>query len=220
MKNILVIEDEKNIREDLMWLLKSSGYTCDSVDEFSSSFIMNKLDESMFDLILLDINLDDENGLVICKEIRKKYNIPIIFLTANDSVSVELEALTLGGDDYIKKPYHPAILLTRITNALKHAIEIETLEYKGVKFNPESYTVTYNNSQIELSKSECRLLGYLFEHKGSVVSRVDLISHLWDNDVFIDDNALSVNMTRLRSRLEDIGVIDFIKTKRGVGYQI
>lgn len=224
MSKILIIEDEEKIREDLKLLLEGSGYQCVIADQFSDAFIISKLEVSAPDLILLDINLADSSGFSICREIRRRYDTPIIFLTARNSVADELEALTLGGGDFIKKPYHPALLLTRIANILKKnpkaAGSEEVIEYKGLLFKPDAYTISHDGKEVELSKTECRLLHFLLQHRGGVTDRMDIINYLWDNDVFIDDNALSVNITRLRGRLAEVKLGDLIKTKRGAGYQI
>lgn len=242
MQNILVIEDEKSIREDLMIVLKGAGYQTMAAVDFSDRGILRLIEEETPDMILLDVNLGENNGYNICKVIRRQdasnfTDIPIIFLTGRDTAMDELEALTIGADDFINKPYHPALLLARIAVILKrsqkapnklngegeaafHNNEGLVLSHKGLRLDVQAYSAWYEGKSVELSKTECRLLVYLLQNKERVVKRADIIDYLWDNDVFIDDNALSVNMTRLRNRLLEIGLSDFIKTKRGVGYQI
>jgi len=132
--------------------------------------------------------------------------------------------LLTGGDDYITKPYHPSVLIARISAVLKRAskknITDDLLTHKGISLDVRSWKITCGARQAELTKNECRLLQYLLQHKGEVVSRLDIIESLWDNEVYIDDNALSVTVTRLRNKLAELGAEDFIKTKRGAGYQI
>jgi len=220
---IMIVEDEKNIREDLQVLLESAMYEVVAAEQFDN--ISEQIVRVQPDLVLLDIKLPGQNGREICQEVRRHTDIPIIFVTSDDDVMAEIKGMLAGGDDYIAKPYHPSLLLARIAAVLKRTgrkpeEEQYVLEYRGVKLDIRTYKLEYQGQQVEVSKNECKLLHYLFRRQGEVVPRLDLIEYLWDNEVFIDDNALSVTVTRIRSKLEEISVTDFIETKRGAGYRI
>lgn len=152
-------------------------------------------------------------------------DVPILFLTSQTSAADELNGMLKGGDDYITKPFHPPILLARIAAVLKRtkkagARELNKLEYKGVVLDIARGSIGYQGSHCELTKNEFKILHYLFQNTGRIIPRIELIEYLWDNQVFIDDNALSVNMTRLRGKLEHLGVQNFVETKRGMGYRL
>ncbi|MBO1308055.1 response regulator transcription factor [Enterococcus sp. 669A] len=219
---IMIIEDEPKIREELAALLRNALYQVALVTEFVE--VTQQVQQAKPDLILLDIHLPGIDGHQLCGEIRRTMGVPIIFLTSDNSVMTETNSILMGGDDFIAKPYHPSVLLARITAVLKRSggggKEETVLEHKGVTLDVRSYKIAANGFDTELSKNECKLLHYLFLHKGEVVPRLDLIEYLWDNEVFIDDNALSVTMTRIRARLADIEVTNFVETKRGAGYKI
>lgn len=217
---IFVIEDDEVIREELMQFLENSGYGTFAPDLDKN--VIEGLKGTNPDLILLDINLPDQDGFTLCRQIRHFSNVPIIFITARDSTMDELNGLTMGGDDYITKPYNLPVLLARIQSLLKrteHAGE-QSLSYKGITLNPISANIEYQSKNIELSKTELKIAYYLFQNTGKIISRIDLIEFLWDNHIHIDDNALSVHMTRLRQKLNEIGANDLIQTKRGLGYKI
>jgi len=192
------------------------------VNEFDN--IPNLVEESNPHLILLDINLPYDDGFKICTEIRSFSNIPIIFVTSRDTNIDELMSITLGGDDFITKPYNAQILLARINSLLKRVYPSEKandfIEYNGVRLNVLSSNVEYGDKKIELTKNELKILHYLMINKGKIVSRVDIMEYLWDSAMFVNDNTLTVNITRLRNKFEEIGISDFIKTKRGQGYII
>lgn len=220
---ILIVEDEKNMRMELKQLLQNAMYEVDTIEEFTD--VAKQILKSAPDLVLLDLNLPNESGQMICQRLRQESDVPIIFLTSDNNVMTELNSLLLGGDDFITKPYLPSLLLARIQNLLKRSEKVSAEEYpllthKGVTLNSNTYKVHFADQEVELTKNECKLLHYFFQHKGEVVSRLDIMAYLWESDVFIDDNALSVNVTRLRNKLDGLGVVDFIQTKRGVGYQI
>lgn len=220
---IMIIEDEKNVRAELCVLLESATYEVAVVDDFSH--VAGQIKTEVPDLVLLDVELPGKSGLEICKEARQATDVPIIFVTSNDDVMGEIDGMLAGGDDYITKPYHPAILLARIAAVLKRTQkkteeEAYTFTHRGVTLDIRSYKLFHKDQQTEISKNECKLLHYLFLHRGEVVPRLELTEYLWDNEVFIDDNALSITVTRIRGRLEEIGVTGFIETKRGAGYRI
>lgn len=220
---IMIVEDEKNVREDLQVLLKSAMYEVAAIADFENTAAQIAAENP--DLVLLDINLPGQNGREVCKQVRQVSDVPIIFVTSDDDVMGELNGMLAGGDDYITKPYHPSLLLAHISAVLKRTQnkaekEVYIYSHKGVTLDIRTYMLSCKGKQIETSKNECKLLHYLFQHKGEVIPRLDLVEYLWDNEVFIDDNALSVTVTRLRNKLEELGVADFIETKRGVGYRI
>lgn len=220
--NIMIIEDEAKIRSELAILLKNALYDVSLVEDFSA--VEEQVKQANPDLILMDIHLPGRDGNELCGAIRQSLDVPIIFLTSETDVMSETNSMLMGGDDYITKPYHPSVLLARISAVLKRSGRSKTdatlLKYKGVSLDTRAYKVSTDNQAVELSKNEFKLLHYLFLHQSEVVSRLDLIEYLWDNDVFIDDNSLSVTVNRIRGRLAEIGVTDFIETKRGVGYKI
>ena len=199
-----------------------NGYSVMKINEFDN--IPKLVKESSPHLILLDINLPYDDGFKICTEIRSFSNIPIIFVTSRDTNIDELMSITLGGDDFITKPYNAQILLARINSLLKRVYPSEKandfIEYNGVRLNVLSSNVEYGDKEIELTKNELKILHYLLINKGKIVSRVDIMEYLWDSAMFVNDNTLTVNITRLRNKFEEIGISDFIKTKRGQGYII
>lgn len=222
MINIMIIEDNQQLQNEIGVLLTRNGYSVIKVNEFDN--IPKLVKESSPHLILLDINLPYDDGFKICTEIRSFSNVPIIFVTSRDTNIDELMSITLGGDDFITKPYNPQILLARINSVLKRVYPSEKandfIEYNGVTLNVLSSKIEYEDKEIELTKNELKILYYLMINKGKIVSRVDIMEYLWDSAMFVNDNTLTVNITRLRNKFEDIGISDFIKTKRGQGYII
>lgn len=221
--HIVIIEDETVIRQELKQLLENALYQVTAPEDFVdvASFVFEKQP----DLVLLDLNLPNESGFDICTKIRMKSDVPIIFVTSRTDSMDELTGMLKGGDDYITKPFQPPILLARIAAVLKRTKrdtkeEVVKFRHKGVELDIARGSVHYEGKQTELSKNELKILHLLFMKKGEIVSRADMIEYLWDNQVFIDDNTLSVNMTRIRNKLEEIGVHDLIETKRGMGYRI
>ena len=221
MNKILIIEDEKLIREELETLLSNTGFAVTSVTDFGNTLEHIKAESP--DLILLDINLPGQNGYSLCASIRKFSDVPILFITGRSTTMDELQALTLGGDDFITKPYNIPILLARINSLLKRgqvSRQSGHLEYNGITLNPVAGTLATDGHEIELTKTELKIMYYLFEHTGEIVPRLDLVEYLWDNEIHIDDNTLSVNIMRIREKLRSLGRGDLIQTKRGMGYKI
>lgn len=222
MYKIMIIEDEANIRVELKTILENALYNVVLIDKFEN--VVNQILGENPDIILLDVNLPNKSGLDICMDLRKTSDIPIIFVTSKNTSMDGLNCITLGGDDYISKPYNPPILLARISSILKRTKKItenkNVLTHKGVTLDVLNATVKYNDDYIELSKTEMKILYYLFLNKDKIVDRISLVEYLWDNQSFIDDNTLSVNITRIRNKLSEIGVENFIETKRGLGYKI
>lgn len=220
---ITVIEDEPIIQKELKILLENALYQVTALEIFEG--IAEQVLEQQPDLILLDLNLPTISGFDICTQIRAQSEIPIIFLTSSTSSMDELTGMLKGGDDYITKPYQPPILLARNAAVLKRTSrdpqkDQEQLNAKGVPLDLAQACVKYESKKAELSKNEVKILYYLFQHQGEIVPRLDLVEYLWDNQVFIDDNTLSVNITRIREKLKSIGVSDLIETRRGMGYRI
>lgn len=174
-------------------------------------------------LILLDIKLPQESGYSICSQIRSFSNVPIIFVTSCNTDMDELNSILLGGDAFITKPYNTSILLAKISSLMKRAYPIEQIErlnWQRAILHLESSTIEYDGNQAELTKNELKILYYLFKHAGKICSRNDIVDYLWDNQLYVDDNALSVNINRIREKLAGIGLTDFIKTKHRQGYTI
>lgn len=222
MRNkILIVEDEKLIQEELETLLSNAGFMVACVTDFENT--LPQIKAEMPDLILLDINLPGQNGYSVCALVRQFSDVPILFITGRNTTMDELQALTLGGDDFISKPYNIPILLARINALLKRgqaAKQPAYLEYNGITLNPVAGTLAADRQEIELTKTELKIMYYLFEHPGEIVSRLDLVEYLWDNEIHIDDNTLSVNIMRIREKLRSLGKGDLIQTKRGMGYKI
>lgn len=220
MKKIIVIEDDEVIREELQEFLKRYGYEVKAPIDFNN--IIEYIENENGNLILLDINLPVFDGYYICREIRKRSDVPIIIVTSRDSEVDELISMNLGADDFITKPYNLEILLSRITNILKRIYgNLKTnsiLNYKDFKLNLSNATVIYMNKSLELTKNEVKILCCLINNKGNIVKRDSLMEYLWKSDYFVDDSTLTVNINRLRKKLKEIGIENAIETRRGLGY--
>lgn len=222
MSKILIVEDDEKLRKELKIFLEKNGYEVKILEEFENA-IQDILKENA-DLILLDINLPYTDGEYICKEIRKVSNLPIIMVTSRNSEIDELISLNNGADQYVVKPYNVQILLAKIAGLLKRT---QNTEGNPNKINCNDFILNISKSciergdeQKELTKNELKILHYLALKKGQIVSRDEIINYLWDSESFIDDNTLTVNMTRLRTKLDEIGLQDRIETKRGQGYML
>lgn len=216
---IFIIEDEASIREELTNFLLKYGYECESTDEFQ--VVVNKALASEADLILLDINLPYQDGFQVCRDIRKQSNVPIIILTSRNSDFDELMGLNIGADDFISKPYNAQVLLARIQKVLFRTYEVQAntvLIHKGLTLNLLKATIHYNGREKELTKNEMGILRMLMVNKGNIIPRDAIIDELWQSEEFIDENTLNVNVVRLRRKLTEIGLPDYLKTKRGLGY--
>ena len=222
MFTIMIVDDNEQLQNEIGNLLIANRYSILKPTDFNK--ISQTVKDSSPDLILLDINLPNNDGFKICTEIRSFSNIPIIFITSRNTNIDELMSITLGGDDFITKPYNTQILLARINALLKRAYpnnsNMDVIEYNGLTLNILSSTIEYNQKNIELTKNELKILYYLLINKGKIVSRVDIMEYLWDSSMFVNDNTLTVNITRIRNKIEEIGLKDFIKTQRGQGYII
>ena len=218
---ILIVEDDNTIREQLKNLLTGNGYLAAAVEDFSD--VIGQVKFFSPHLVLLDIRLPGEDGFALCSRIRAFSDLPIIFVTSSNTDMDELNSIMLGGDAFITKPYHTAILLAKIASLLKRAYgsgQKEALTWKVAELHLESSMITYGERQAELTKNEVKILYYLFRHAGTICPRNDIVDFLWDNQLYVDDNALSVNITRIREKLSAIGLKDFIRTKHRQGYTI
>lgn len=226
---IVIVEDDKGIRKELKQLLENAFYEVRMIEIFENVAEQICGMKPAPDLVLLDLNLPGESGFDVCTRLRERSGVPIIFLTSRTDSMDELTGILKGADDYITKPFNPPILLARIgvvlkrttnKNAEKSREDALNIEYKGVLLNIAGGYIEHEGKRADLTKNELKILHLLYQKKGEIVPRLDMIEYLWDNEVFIDDNTLSVNVTRLRGKLEEIGVEKFIETKRGMGYRI
>ena len=220
MNKVFIIEDDVKINEQLGSFLKRYGYEVATSFDFEN--IVDIALEENPKIILLDINLPVFDGYYICKEIRKQSNVPIIVVTSRDTEMDELISMNLGADDFITKPYNAAILLARIESIIRRVYgnnSMEIYEYNGLRYNLSTSEMEYEGNKSDLTKNESRILYTLIKNKGKIVSRSELMKlYLWQNDEFVDDNTLTVNINRLRKKMEEIGANNMLTTKRGQGY--
>ena len=221
MKKILIVEDDFTIQLQLKTLLSGNGYEVFAVTDFSQT--IQQIKAFVPHLVILDIKLPGNNGFEICSEIRAFSDIPIVFVTSSNTDMDELNSIMLGGDAFITKPYNTAILLAKIAALLKRAYpspQTEFFTWNGVTLHLESSVIEYKEQKAELTKNELKILYYLFKNAVKICSRNDIADFLWDNQLYVDDNALSVNVTRIRDKLNKIGLTNFIKTKHRQGYTL
>lgn len=222
MQKVMIVEDDPVIREELTLLLKNEGYFPLAVTDFTT--IKEQATKLKPDLILLDINLPGQDGFSVCASLQMSGGAPIIFVTSRDTALDEIKALNLGADDYITKPYTIPVLLARMKAVLRRSEKktqtFDILEAKGLTLYLTKGMVSSATKSTVLTRNELQILACLMEHAGEIVSRADLIETLWDRQIYIDDNTLSVNVTRLRTKLADLDLPDLIKTRRGMGYQL
>lgn len=220
MQKILIVEDDEKLRNELEIFLNKNGYQASSLKKFDNT--INEILESDSDLVLLDINLPFADGEYICKEVRKVSQIPIIMVTSRDNEIDELLSMNYGADHYVTKPFNIQILLAKISSILRRANIVETnqnkIDCKQFILNLSKSTIEKDGKILELTKNELKILHFLVEKRGQIVSREEIMSYLWDSESFIDDNTLTVNMTRLRNKLEELDLKELIETKRGQGY--
>ena len=220
MQRILIVEDDEKLRDELQIFLNNNGYKTESLKKFENT--INDILEINPDLILLDINLPNCDGQYICKEIRKNSQMPIIITTSRDSELDELISINYGADHYITKPFNIQILLAKIASILKRVQNvdenIEKIDAKDFVLNISKSTIEKDQKIIELTKNEYKILRFLVQNRDKIMSRDEIMKYLWDDESFIDDNTLTVNITRLRSKLEEVGLKELLETKRGQGY--
>ena len=217
MKKILIVEDDTSISKELKDLLQNSGFNGVILENFENSF--EEIKKENPDLILLDINIPKLNGEMLLQKIRKESNVPIIMVTSRNTEADEVLSMSYGADDYITKPYNPTILLLRI-NAIFKRMENKNdiLTYKDLEINPKKGIIKNDKEELILTKNEMIIFTFLLANIGNIVTRDELMTDLWNNDSYINDNALNVNISRLRTKLKDFGYEDAIETRKGQGY--
>lgn len=218
---ILLVEDDPKIRQELKVLLENNQYDIAMIEDFTKDITeeINKIEK---DLILLDINLPNQNGFDICKKIKEKESVPIIFVTSCTGEESELKSILSGGDDFITKPYNKDILLEKMKRTIKkqNPIQYKEINVNGVTLDLHLSLVKYQNNSIELTRNEFLLLYYFFINPKKIITKEELLDYLWNEKYYLDDNILTVNINRLRKKLEEIGLQDFITTIRKKGYKI
>lgn len=222
MSKLLIVEDDAGIACAMKKHLEQWTYEVTIAEDFSD--ILGEVVHCKPDLILLDITLPYYNGYYWCKEIRKLFKMPIIFISsASDNMNIVM-AMDMGGDDFIAKPFDLSVLTAKVGAMIRRSYsytgQMNVVEHKGVILNLVDATVTYQGQQVSLSKNEMQIMTLLMENAGSIVSRDTIMMQLWDSDNFIDDNTLTVNITRIRKKLKEIGLSDYVKTRKGSGYII
>ena len=219
MFKIIIIEDDKEIREELKILLQNSGYEVKAISEFEN--IENRILEEKAHLVLLDINLPNRNGYEICSKVRAKSKIPIIFVTSRNTIEDEVKSIRVGGNDFITKPYNTTLLLEKIKRSLYQQVHNhKELTVHGVTLDLPLSLIKKGSKEVELTRNEFRILYYFFLHPDRVITKEELLDDLWNDKYYLDENILTVNINRLRKKLEEIDIYDFIQTVRGKGYRI
>lgn len=220
MTKIFVVEDDLILKRELMKILGAYGYEALTSERYDD--MVSAIDASKADLVLMDVNLPLCDGYALLKQLREDSPLPVIMLTSRESEMDELMSINLGADDYVTKPYNAQILMARIGAVLKRVrpVEQSLLTYKGVSLAIDQNKVFMGDATTELTKNESRILWLLMKAQGKIMTRESLMNALWQSDVFVDDNTLTVNVNRLRKKLEQIGIEDYIHTKRGQGYSI
>lgn len=220
MPKILIVEDDEKLRNELEIFLKNNGYQVNTLKKFDNT--IEEILRQRPDLILLDINLPNADGEYICKEIRKQSTVPIIIVTSRDNELDELLSINYGADHYITKPFNLQILLAKIASLLRRTNreikQQEKMDGKQFVLNKDKSTIEKEGKIIELTKNEFRILKCLLENREKIVSREEIMKYLWDSESFIDDNTLTVNITRLRNKLAELDLKELLETKRGQGY--
>lgn len=220
MQKILIVEDDEKLRGELEIFLNHNGYEAQSLKKFDHT--IQDILQINPDLILLDINLPNSDGEFVCKEIRKQSQMPIIIITSRDNELDELISINYGADHYITKPFNIQILLAKIASILRRTnLDINSqdkMDCKEFVLNMSKSTIEKGDKVIELTKNEFKILKYLAQNREKIVSREDIMECLWDSESFIDDNTLTVNITRLRNKLEELNLKELLETKRGQGY--
>ena len=222
MYRILIIEDDMTIAHALANHLERWDYETWCAEDFK--YVTEVFLEYDPQLVLLDVMLPFFNGFHWCQEIRKISKVPIIFLSsANDNMNIVM-AMNMGGDEYIEKPFDLNVVTAKVQAILRRAYSfqgsVNVMEYHGAVLHLNDAVIGYRDRELELTKNEFRILQMLLENRGKIVSRDDLITRLWESDEFIDDNTLTVNIARLRKKLEQLGLDDMIRTKKGIGYMV
>ncbi|MFD3157051.1 response regulator transcription factor [Haloimpatiens sp. FM7330] len=222
---IMIVEDDKNIAKLLGEYIERYGYSSIVLEDFDK--VIEIFTQEKPDLVLMDVNLPKFDGYFWCTKIRQKSLCPIIFISARDNEMNQVMAIESGGDDYITKPFHYQVVLAKIKGQLRRVYgeyaskgAEDVIEIEGLLLYPERLEINFKDKKISLSKNECKLLKILMKKYPKVVSRDNLLESLWDDQNFVDDNTLSVNITRVRKRLSDIGIKNAVETVRGSGYRL
>lgn len=219
MKKIVIVEDELFMREELVSILQKAHYEIYCITNFDHT-VKEILNESP-DLVLLDLNLPGVTGFEICKEVRKKSTVPILVLTSRDQLKDELHALGLGADEYLNKPCHKERLLARITNLLRRFEDRDYfIEYKGIRLDVQTFTMYVKGISLVLPENQGKIMELLLAYSGKVVTKEQLFQKLWGTTEFVDENALQVNITRLKKTMNSLEIDYKITTVRGKGYYI
>lgn len=221
MFKIMIVEDDKSLRENIVNFLESKGYILFQVSDFKD--IEGYFDRINPHLVLLDINLPYDDGFYLCGAIRRKSKVPIIFISARSREIEQVMGIELGADDYITKPFSLELLAAKVNGLLRRCYseignENDNSDVYGLILDQNSFKLSYNGISKELSKNEFKLIKKFIENKDKVLSREELLEELWDDSSFIDDNTLTVNVTRVKNILVALNIKDVIKTKRGLGY--
>lgn len=215
-KKILIVEDNREIAKNLSLLLNSSGYESIYLEDFED--VPKSILKEKPDLVLLDINIPYMNGEKVLEVVRETSQVPIIMVTSQNAESDEVLSMSYGADDYITKPYNPNILLLRIGAVLRRTGKKGDLTYREIEVNLQKGILKRGDKEVVLTKNEMIIFNYLLENKGRIASRDELMTDLWNNEEYINDNALSVNISRLRSKLKELGIPNAIETRKGLGY--
>ena len=221
MDRIAIVEDDPKLRGELAVLLRRNGYEVDAMEDFAD--VVEHLESVRPDLVLLDLNLPVLDGFYVCRELRRRSAVPIVIVTSRDTEIDELTGMNLGADDFVTKPFNAQILLARIASVLRRSdprAAAERLDCGRFSLNYSRSSLEHDGAEVELTRNELRVLGRLCEKRGTIVPRDELMLALWNDDVFVDDNTLTVNINRLRKTLDDAGLKDLIETRRGQGYMI
>lgn len=219
MKKIFIVEDDKSICMELVEILENEGYVASYLTDFEHS--KEKILAARADLILMDINIPGINGRNLLKEIRKESDIPVIMVTSRTSEMDEVLSMSYGADDYITKPYNPTILLLRIAAVLKRMEGSQNAaSYRGAEVNFSKGTIRLGEKEQVLTKNEMIIFQRLLSSKDKIVSRDEIMTDLWDNEEYVNDNALTVNISRLRTKLAELGLPDAIETRKKQGYRL
>lgn len=219
MKKIAIIEDDPLIRVQLADFLVNNGYECNCVTDYTDC--AEQILAAGADMVLLDLTLPGADGTAVLKKVRQNSEVPVIIVTSKNTEMDEVICMSYGADDFIVKPYNPAILLLHIEAIFKRlepSSDQTILTCDCLRLDKERGTLHIGEEEVDLTKNEMKILVYLMKHQGKIVAREELISYLWDTEEFVDDNTLTVNVNRVRTKLKEYGVEDLIRTKRGIGY--
>ncbi|WP_304680871.1 response regulator transcription factor [uncultured Clostridium sp.] len=222
MKKILIIEDDLNVARELSISLKKWSFEVDIIKNFDN--ILKEVIYNKPSLILMDVNLPYYDGFYWCEKIREVSKVPIIFLSSRDSNMDIIMGINNGGDDYVTKPFSTEVLISKINALLRRSYDYNNSDtliyYNDAVLDIEKCIFRYDDKEIELTKNEIKILSLLIKNKEKVVSREKIMMSLWNDDEFVNDNTLTVNITRLRGKINELGLKDIIKTKKGIGYLI